>query len=102
VIGECITKPGNGHKISYEQYWERLLELCGCVPFTTLRASGQWEDALVEAHIDGEVVTGSIQVRIRPLGLRVRDKRTDALRHRHSYNRWVGGRLITRNRVIRR
>src|SRR5207245_2279900 len=100
VLIACWDLAPDGHDFGDHQLWQRLIELSGNTP-TLARSGASWDDVLIEARFDGQATWGTTHFRIRPLGLRVRDKRTDALKHCR-FHRWVGGRLITNDRSIRR
>lgn len=104
VIARCLEGIPRGHDFGDIRLWHRLLELSGDTPYHP-RSGTDWEDALIEVRFDGEATWGRTRFRISPLGLRVRDKRTDAIKHRpwnRPFCRWVGGRMVTADRSLRR
>ncbi len=99
IVGRCGPRLASlGHRVGGGRLWERLMELSDHA-FDCARAYAN--PTLVQADIRGEATWAATRFRITPLGLRVRDKRTDALKHRR-FCRWVGGRLVTNERPLRR
>jgi hypothetical protein len=88
-----LGMPGN-------ELWLRLVELSDQKGLWSLGSGGD-RGPLCELRIHGPAEMQHAQVRITRLGRAVRSGRSDAFRHR-DICRWVGGRLITNERVLRR
>jgi hypothetical protein len=97
ITSACVGQPQE-HTSGETFFWRRLLELSDKA---VLLRWDQPEEPLCEVAIDGPAAIRFARTRITRRGRGVRSGRTDALKHR-GFFRWVGGRLLTNERVIRR
>ena len=87
-----------GHSLAGDRLWEHLMEMGEITPD---RAYAGPANPLVSARYRGRPRLQSTRFRITRLGVQVRAGEVDAMRCRPFF-RWVGGRLVTSERPLRR
>ncbi|MCC2671508.1 MAG: hypothetical protein K0Q72_3979, partial [Armatimonadetes bacterium] len=99
-IGNSMLFTPDYVRLPNSELWDRLVELSD--QSGLLSRLDQAPGAhLCELRIEGRGSMSNARVRISRLGQALRSGRSDAFKHRNIY-RWVGGRLITNERILRR